>query len=144
VKNRSKAGNKFQDWIEAWILKNHPGSVVHNQKAVSKIIKIRDKKTGQLVDRWVSQRNDIFGCIDLIWVLPDAPIIWVQCTTDQHIERKEKDLRSVPWPPNTNVQLWLKRPDKRVDIYNMTADNMRLVCSIVRGKSCLPTTFGSA
>ena len=142
--NKARKGNAFQDWCVKWIMKNYPRSVCHNQKAVAKAIPIVDPKTKKREVRWVSQRNDIFGCIDLIWVLPDAPIIWVQCTTDQHIERKEKDLRSVPWPPNTNVQLWLKRPDKRVDIYNMTADNMRLVCSIVRGKSCLPTTFGSA
>lgn len=142
--NKARKGNAFQDWCVKWITKNHPGSVCHNQKAVAKIMKIRDPKTGQLVDRWISQRNDILGCIDIIWVSAKMPIVWIQCTTDAHIERKEKDLRSVPWPAYTLVQLWLKRPGGRVDIFAMLEDKMKLVCSIVRGKACPPTTFGSA
>ena len=137
MKNRSRAGNKFQDWIEAWILKNHPGSVVHNQKAVSKIIKIRDKKTGQLVDRWVSQRNDIFGCIDLVWITAQGTICFIQATEDRGIGRKLAELNKVPWClSNCLVQLWLKREPGRVDVYNLNRlKELDKICTIIRGKA---------
>jgi hypothetical protein len=141
--SKAAKGNAFQDWCAKWICESHPGSVVHNQKAVARAIPIVDPKTKRREVRWVSQRNDIFGCIDLIWTSSDKPITWIQCTMDPHIERKEKELRKIPWPPWTLVQLWVKRGPGKVDIFAMLDDNMKLIAKIEK-RRCVPcNTFGS-
>ena len=136
MKNTSKTGNAFQDWILKWILENYKGSAVHNQKSVAKVIKLRDPKTGQLVDRWVSQRNDILGCIDLIWVSAAGTIVFIQATMDTGVSRKLEELNKIPWNlANCMVQLWLKREPTRVDIFTLTSGKkLQKTASIVHRK----------
>jgi hypothetical protein len=116
MKSKSAKGNDFQDWCAALLLELFPGSAIHNQKAVAKAIPIKDPKTGKIEVRWVSQRNDIFGCIDLIWIHGES-VTWIQCTMDQGVTRKAKDLGTVAWPDSANVELWVKRGPGKVSIF---------------------------
>jgi hypothetical protein len=140
MKNRSKTGNAFQDWIQKWILENYRGSAVHNQKSVAKVIKLRDPKTGQLVDRWVSQRNDILGCIDLIWVDAMGFVTFIQATADTGISRKVKELAQVHWNfgRGYNVELWVKRAAGKADIMRLAGrsdfPSLIKIGSIIRRK----------
>lgn len=119
VSKRQK-GNQFQDWCEKWILENYPGSVIHNQKSFAKLIKVRDKRTGKLKDIWVSTRNDIFSCIDLIVCSPGDPMRFIQATWDSHIGKRQKELMVVPWPWDCcYVELWLKRKPGEIHIKRM-------------------------
>jgi hypothetical protein len=135
--SKSQKGNQFQDWCAAWILKSYPGSVVHNQKAVAKTIKMRDPKTGQLVDRWVSQRNDILGCIDILWIAPYGRITFIQCTMDSGVGRKLAELKKIPWDLGIcHVEVWVKREPGRVDIMAYRSDKtLGKIISILRGKA---------
>jgi len=134
--SKSQKGNQFQDWCAAWILKTTPGSVVHNQKAVAKTIKMRDPKTGQLVDRWVSQRNDIFGCVDLIWIRNDGYLTFIQATLDSGVGRKLTELKKIPWDvTRCAVEVWVKREVGRISIMRYTpGETLFPIASILRGK----------
>lgn len=134
--SKSQKGNQFQDWCAAWIIKNHPGSITHNQKAVAKTIKMRDPKTGQLVDRWVSQRNDIFGCIDLIWIRPDGYLTFIQATLDSGVGRKLAELKKIPWDvTRCAVEVWVKRDVGRVSIMKYTPGETLFPWAVIlRGK----------
>ena len=134
--SKSQKGNQFQDWCAAWILKNSPGSIVHNQKAVAKTIKIRNPKTGQLEDRWVSQRNDILGCIDLIWIREDGYITFIQATLDSGVGRKLTELKKIPWDVTRYaVEVWVKREAGRISIMRYTpGETLFHIATILRGK----------
>jgi len=134
--SKSQKGNQFQDWCAAWILKNSPGSIVHNQKAVAKIIKMRDSKTGQLVDRWVSQRNDILGCVDIVWIWSTGCLVFIQATMDSGVGRKLTELKKIPWDVSMyGVEVWVKREPGRIDILKYTAEKTLLkIATITRGK----------
>jgi len=134
--SKSQKGNQFQDWCAAWILKNSPGSIVHNQKAVAKTIKIRNPKTGQLEDRWVSQRNDILGCIDLIWIRPDGYLTFIQATLDSGVGRKLAEIKKIPWDVTTYaVEVWVKREAGRIAIMRYTpGETLFHIATILRGK----------
>jgi len=134
--SKSQKGNQFQDWCAAWILKNSPGSVVHNQKSVAKTIKIRNPKTGQLEDRWVSQRNDILGCIDLIWIREDGYITFIQATLDSGVGRKLTELKKIPWDVTRYaVEVWVKREAGRISIMRYTpGETLFHIATILRGK----------
>lgn len=140
--SKSQKGNQFQDWCAAWILKTTPGSVVHNQKAVAKTIKIRNPNTGQLEDRWVSQRNDILGCIDVLWIDPAGRITFVQCTMDTGVGRKLAELKKIPWNLGVcHVEVWVKREPGRVDIMQYQSDKkLGKITTILRGKA-IPEAF---
>jgi len=119
--NKRKKGNQFQDWIVKWILENYPGSVIHNQKTVAKLAKIQDKRTGKLREIWVSARNDIFGCIDLIVCSPGDRMRFIQATMDSHIGKRQKELMIVPWPWDCCfVELWLKRKPGEIHIKRLS------------------------
>jgi len=121
--NKRQKGNAFQDWIAAWLVENRPGAVIHNQKTVSKLVKIPDKRTGLLRDTWVSARNDIFGCVDLIVCAPGEPMCFIQATMDNHIGKRQKELLTVPWPWDCcSVELWLKRKVGEIHIKRMSED----------------------
>ena len=132
--SKSQKGNQFQDWVAKWLAKQYPDAVIHNQKSVAKTIKMRDPKTGQLVDRWVSQRNDLFGCIDIA-MIAGTRILFIQCTMDTGVGRKLTELRKVPWPLFVGVEVWVKREPGRVDILKYMAEKTLLkIATITRGK----------
>lgn len=133
MKSKSQKGNDFQDWCSALILELFPAASVHNQKSVAKAIPIKDPKTGKIEVRWVSQRNDIFGCIDLI-VMRRTGFTWIQCTMDRGIGRKLNDLATVPWPDNADVQLWVKRGPGLVDIFQYSFGGLVPFAKIARRK----------
>ena len=132
--SKSQKGNQFQDWCAKWLAKQYPDAVIHNQKAVAKTIKMRDPKTGQLVDRWVSQRNDLFGCIDIA-MIAGTRILFIQCTMDTGVGRKLAELKKVPWPLYVGVEVWVKREPGRVDVMRYTPEKtLAKVGTILRGK----------
>jgi hypothetical protein len=128
-----------------WIAKNFPGAILHNQKAVAKQIPIR----GEM--RWISQRNDIFGCIDIIALIPDGytlPVpfrsqaLFIQCTMSDNITGKERELKAIDWPLSIcDVQIWQKMDAGRVRILGLNQDRKFVsIAEIIRGKLVLPGT----
>lgn len=131
MKSRTQSGKDFQKWCETLILEAHPGSVVHNQIPVARAIPIKDPRTGKVEVRWVSSRNDIFGCIDLVWMHGQG-ITWIQCTMDRGIGRKAKELGTVPWPDSADVQLWVKRGPGMVDIFRYWGGGLVIIGRIAK------------
>lgn len=56
---------------------------------------------------WISQNNDVFGCIDLVAKRFGQRTRWIQVTADSGIGRKKDDLSEVPWDPLfDSVEIW--------------------------------------
>ncbi len=56
---------------------------------------------------YISQSNDVFGCIDLVAKKRGTRTRWIQVTADSGIGRKKKDLDEVPWDPHfDSVEIW--------------------------------------
>ncbi len=135
IKSKRQAGNDFQDWIEKFIKKQFPLAEIHNQKTVAHLIKIRDKKTGQLKDVWVSQRNDILGCVDLIVIIPHKKPCFIQATLDTGVAKRVKELAKVPWDFNyCDVQLWQKKRPGEIHIKFFDGEKLVDSAKIIRGK----------
>jgi len=133
--NKRQRGNAFQDWIEDWIIDNFPGASVHNQKTVANKLTLRDKYTGEMKEVWVSKRNDILGCIDLLAIIPGKKPLFIQATLDSGVGRKLQDLVAVRWPLEyCREQLWLKREDGVIIIKKFTGDALLDIGQIVRRK----------
>ena len=142
---RRASGNYFQNWCEKFILKNFPGSHVHNQKAYSKSYRnVSDGKT-----MWFSVRNDLWGCIDLAVILPHTQPMWkfappgkplfIQATAWSHVTDKLDKIAVVPWDlSHVTVQLWQKREPGRVTIKQLFKNEdgfyLKDVGEIKRGK----------
>ncbi len=61
-------------------------------------------KRGKL---YISQSNDVFGCIDLVAKKQGERTRWIQVTADSGIGRKKEDLAEVPWDPLfDSVEIW--------------------------------------
>jgi len=134
-KSTRRKGNEFQNWCEKWIKDHHPDASIHNQKTAAKLIKVRDKKTGELKDVWVSQRNDIFGCIDLIVILPFHKPVYIQATEHSAVTKREKEMQKVPWNFNfCKVELWQKKKPGEIHIKKLTDDGLKDCGKIIRGK----------
>ena len=133
--NKRQRGHNFQNWIEQWMLDNYEGAVVHNQKSVANKIPIRDKITGEMKEIWISKRNDIFGAIDLIVIIPGRKPLWIQATMDTGVTKRLQEMVTVPWPlEHCSVQLWQKRPDGVITIKKFTGSNLEDIGQIVRRK----------
>jgi hypothetical protein len=56
---------------------------------------------------YISQSNDVFGCIDLVAKKKGTRTRWIQVTADGGIGRKKADLAEVPWDPHfDSVEIW--------------------------------------
>ena len=56
---------------------------------------------------YISQSNDVFGCVDLVAKRKGTRTRWIQVTADGGIGRKKKDLDEVPWDPIfDSVEIW--------------------------------------
>ncbi len=56
---------------------------------------------------WISQSNDVYGCIDLIAKKRGERTRWIQVTADGGIGRKKDKIASVPWDPLfDSVEIW--------------------------------------
>jgi len=56
---------------------------------------------------YISQSNDVFGCIDLVAKKKGTRTRWIQVTADGGIGRKKADLAEVPWDPVfDSVEIW--------------------------------------
>jgi len=57
--------------------------------------------------RYISQSNDVFGCIDLVAKKRGERTRWVQVTAHSGIGQKKEDLAEVPWDPLfDSVEIW--------------------------------------
>ena len=121
-------GNQLQDWIQKWL--EERGWTVHNQKTVSRAIPIKGKTV------FVSQRQDIFGCIDLICKKQGRKTLFIQATMHGGKGKKREDLKAVPWNNTVDdVQIWMDRGGKSIDIFCLDEnqkDGTRLVGKILR------------
>ena len=90
-------GSNFQRWVKKWIESNYPGSVVHNEVTCAKMY----------IDKYISKRNDILGCIDLIAIVPFKKPIFIQATMHAGVGKRLVDMVKVPWDLRySSVQLW--------------------------------------
>lgn len=56
---------------------------------------------------YVSQSNDVFGCIDLVAKKRGERTRWIQVTAHSGIGKKKDDLAEVPWDPLfDSVEIW--------------------------------------
>lgn len=129
---RREKGLKFQKWVKDWL--KELGWTVHNQKPVGRMLKIKDKKTKKIKTIYVSQRNDILGCIDLVAKKENKPTLWIQATLHTGVGEKKKALQTVPWGKEDMVQVWVKREDGHVDIFMLGCDSLHLIGKIIRRK----------
>lgn len=133
--NKRQRGMAFQRWIQDWFIEGFPGCSVHNQTTVANKLKLRDKLTGEWKEVWISKRNDILGCIDLIVIIPSQKPLYIQATLDSGVGRKLQDLVAIRWPLEyCRVQLWLKREDGVIIIKKFTGDSLVDIGQIVRRK----------
>ena len=105
-----QTGNNFQDWIQKWL--GDRGWMIHNQKGVA--TKVRTPR-GEI---WVSKRQDIFGCIDLI-AKKVGITLWIQATTHKSLKEKVKKIRAakLTFSEFEFPMIFLKREGGIVDIY---------------------------
>jgi hypothetical protein len=56
---------------------------------------------------YISQSNDVFGCIDLVAKKHGERTRWIQVTAHSGIGQKKHDLAEVPWDPlYDSVEIW--------------------------------------
>jgi hypothetical protein len=56
---------------------------------------------------YISQSNDVFGCIDLVAKKKGERTRWLQVTAHSGIGKKKADLDEVPWDPAfDSVEIW--------------------------------------
>ncbi|MGB1697834.1 MAG: hypothetical protein ACPHK8_05495 [Thermoplasmatota archaeon] len=56
---------------------------------------------------YISQSNDVFGCIDLVAKKLGERTRWIQVTAHSGIGQKKQDLSEVPWDPLfDSVEIW--------------------------------------
>src|SRR5581483_10985300 len=93
--NRSKKGTAIE--LAALKLLQAEGYTVH-----------RCVRTGvRRGPLFISQSNDVFGCIDLVAKKRGQRTRWIQATADGGIGRKKADLAEVPWDPlYDSVEIW--------------------------------------
>ncbi len=103
-------GNAFQDQICKYLEKQ--GWVTHNQKTVAKWIPFKQI--------WTSQRNDIFGCLDILAVNGES-ILGIQATMHSGIGKKIADVGAIPWPyEKMGIEIWQKKSPRRWVIWGVT------------------------
>ena len=108
-KSTAKTGNDYQTWCAKMLEEMYPGSSIHNQRAVGKFI--------PSIGRWISQRNDLLGCIDILVIVPGRPPLLIQCTAHKSFAEKLNELVKIPWSLNyCEVQVWMKRAPGRTEI----------------------------
>jgi hypothetical protein len=119
-------GSAFERWVEAWLIKNDPSCKVHRQVSLSKYIPSKGI--------FVSTRNDILGCIDLVCVSHKG-IRMIQATCHTGTGKKLDDLRDIPWPyDKVSVELWMKRAPRRIAVCRVYGDHSDMLGEIVNGK----------
>ena len=97
--------------------------------------KVVDKKTGEVKDIWISKRQDILGCIDLIVIIPKRKPLFIQATLDSSVTKRLQELQEVPWPLEfVNVHLWQKRGDGTISIKKFTGDSLVDYGKVIRRK----------
>ncbi len=107
MKNRNEKGRLIE--VRAIHILVAQGYTVHHTERTS-------HKIGP--NRWISNRNDIFGCIDIIAMKAGERTRYIQVTCDRNIGRKVAELSTVPWTPaNQSVEVWRWVPGggKRLD-----------------------------
>jgi hypothetical protein len=115
--NKRRLGNVLQNKVEQILTKQ--GYIVHNQKPVAKPI-----PTGRGLI-WVSQRNDIFGCIDIIAMHPSKKIKFIQVTADTGVKRKGNELDKINWNKrHAEIELWRYTGKGRWIIYELNKENV--------------------
>lgn len=118
MKSKRQSGLDFQRWIKAWLEERN--WLVHNQVPIGRMIVVKGKKI------FISQRNDLFGCFDLICKKENRPTLWIQATL--HKSLKEKVDKMIDCLEgcfkDDNVQIWLKRETGVIDIYDPYGDNI--------------------
>jgi hypothetical protein len=56
---------------------------------------------------WISQSNDVFGCIDLVAKKVGQRTRWIQVTADSGIGRKRREMDDIPWDSmHDSVEIW--------------------------------------
>jgi hypothetical protein len=121
VTTARKKGTDFQRWVRDWIQERYPDAAIHNQPLASKMIMSKGRKI------WVSQRNDIFGAIDLIVIMPGRKPLFIQATMYGNIKKRLEELRVVPWPYEyVDVELWVKNEKGVINIKRLVVDPIGL------------------
>jgi hypothetical protein len=130
MKSTRQKGQEFQRWAKKWL--EERGWTIHNQGLNHR--RIVDPKTKEII--YVSQAQDIFGCVDLIAKKALHKTLWIQCTEDTGRAKKETAMLLVPWSDLDDVQIWMKRGDGHTDIFrlNYSAPEFSLLGKIIRRK----------
>jgi len=119
-KSRDK-GKKYQAWVKNWL--EDRGFTVHDQPTASKMIRIKDKITGEYKVIYVSVRNDIFGIVDLIAKKKNERTLWIQATMNTSMKKKREKLSAIPWNFEGDcVQFWIKRSPGKTDVYELNVN----------------------
>jgi hypothetical protein len=106
--NRLRIGNQYQDYCQKWIEETWRGAVVHNQKSVSTRVTLKGGRS-----MWVSKRNDVWGCLDLLVITPSGQLMFIQCTAHKGVKKRLDQFKKVPWPLHRcMVQLWQKKSER--------------------------------
>ena len=128
MKSKRATGNQFQDWVCRWLMSKFPGGAIHNQKTSSAFI--------PRLNIWTSKRQDILGCIDIIFVHSLRPPMFIQATTHTGIGKKQNDLLAIPWSVGTDVQIWQKVKTGRIVVWYLDhrTKSFCVIGEIHRGK----------
>ena len=129
MKSRRQKGNQFQDWIQKYL--ESKGYIVHNQKSVSSLVKT---SKGNI---WVSKRNDLFRCFDILALHREEKILFIQATLHTSVSEKEKKIKEIlNYIPisHCQIQLWQKIETGRIVISELVGDKFIRTSEIQRGK----------
>lgn len=114
--------NKAAEFLTKW------GYQVHNQKSVASMIRT---SRGMI---WVSKRNDILGCIDLIAIKSDEPTRFIQVTAHTGMGEKLKKLGTVKWNfAYSSVEVWRYVDKGRWVLMEYTGEALEKFAEIKRG-----------
>jgi len=145
-KTQREKGLAFQRWIKAWL--EEKGWTVVNIPPRAFLIKDKKTKTA----RFVSIRNDIFGC-DLVsrktfvrtteaGKIYETRELWIQATASPKasIGRKIEEIKKYPFFIFADTQVWIKIDSGKVNVYKIFQDlapeglKSRQIGKIIYGK----------
>jgi len=128
AQSKRAKGNAFQAWCVKYLEKQ--GWVCHNQLSVAKWIPFKQI--------WTSQRNDLFGALDILAVNGES-ILGIQATLHTGIGKKIADVGAIPWPyDKMRIEIWQKKGPRRIVIWKidkwMGKPRATIIGEIINGK----------
>lgn len=136
---KRRKGADFQRWIEAYLKER--GFIVRNFPMTGKMIKYKDKETGEWKQLYKSLENDVFGCdlvarkklavdyVDKFGHRITNGLYWIQGTYQAYPKKRLEEFKKYFkfLLPGEKVQLWIKNKKGEINIKELDLDNDKFI-----------------